>query len=354
MYSLVVLLSILASASFALAFVRGRALARRVARRLARRCCSTRTRGGCSWPPRWGSRGSCCGGAGSSAARDGAPARGRAGAALRAVAAERRLPGRAHRRAVGGAAVAAGCCSAFPGGLFGYLALPLLVAAVFFALRRRPPVDRAVRVLAAIAVMTVGAGVAVLADPARLGDALPRGRDGPGAARARLGRLARRALDGARAGRRRGRVADERPAADQEQRADGLDRRRAADPPRRPRRRHPARAGARRCIAICPRASSTGRRWGSSPTRARPTGATASRGCARGRPRRELLPAVARLDRGRRVLIVDPAAGRAAVAGAVGAGGAGPDARVAGGARRRPGGCGGWAASRPSRCPRTP
>ena len=35
-----------------------------------------------------------------------------------------------------------------PGGLFGYVALPLLAIAVFFALRRRPPVDRAVRVLA--------------------------------------------------------------------------------------------------------------------------------------------------------------------------------------------------------------
>src|SRR6185436_12410629 len=43
----------------------------------------------------------------------------------------------------------------FPGGLFGYVALPLLIVAVFFALRRRPPVDRAVRVLAGVAVMTV-------------------------------------------------------------------------------------------------------------------------------------------------------------------------------------------------------
>src|SRR4051812_31952088 len=42
-----------------------------------------------------------------------------------------------------------------PGGLFGYLALPLLIVAVFFALRRRPPVDRAVRVLAGVAVITV-------------------------------------------------------------------------------------------------------------------------------------------------------------------------------------------------------
>jgi mannosyltransferase len=41
-----------------------------------------------------------------------------------------------------------------PGGLFGYLALPLLALAVFFALKRHPPTDRAVRVLAAIAVAT--------------------------------------------------------------------------------------------------------------------------------------------------------------------------------------------------------
>ena len=41
-----------------------------------------------------------------------------------------------------------------PGGLFGYFALPLLALAVFFALRRRPPLDRAVRVLAGVAVTT--------------------------------------------------------------------------------------------------------------------------------------------------------------------------------------------------------
>ncbi len=41
-----------------------------------------------------------------------------------------------------------------PGGLFGHIAVPLLALAVFFALRRRPPVDRAVRVLAGIAIAT--------------------------------------------------------------------------------------------------------------------------------------------------------------------------------------------------------
>ena len=41
-----------------------------------------------------------------------------------------------------------------PGSLFGWVALPLLAIAVFFALHRRPPVDRAVRVLAAIGALT--------------------------------------------------------------------------------------------------------------------------------------------------------------------------------------------------------
>lgn len=45
-----------------------------------------------------------------------------------------------------------------PGSLFGYVALPLLALAVFFALRTRPPLDRAVAALAAI-----GAGTAALA-----------------------------------------------------------------------------------------------------------------------------------------------------------------------------------------------
>jgi hypothetical protein len=41
-----------------------------------------------------------------------------------------------------------------PGSLFGWIALPLLAIAVFFALYRRPPVDRAVRMLAAIGALT--------------------------------------------------------------------------------------------------------------------------------------------------------------------------------------------------------
>ena len=45
-----------------------------------------------------------------------------------------------------------------PGGLFGHVAVPLLALAVYFAVRRRPPVDRAVRMLVGIAI-----GTAVLA-----------------------------------------------------------------------------------------------------------------------------------------------------------------------------------------------
>ena len=220
----------------------------------------------------------------------------------------------------------------FPGGLFGYLALPLLVVAVFFALRRRPPVDRAVRVLAGDGGHDRVAGVGVLADPARVGDALPRGRARTGAARAGVGRLARRALDRARARRRGRRLADERAAADQEQRADGVDlrsRRRSA-PATWSSRPSPSRCP--RSIATCPRASSTGRRSGSCSTRARPTGATVWRGCAPGRRRRELLPAIAR--HGPRAAGADRHArgGRAAVAVAVGARRAGADARVERGA----------------------
>ena len=106
MYSLVVLLSILASASFALAFVRGE---RRHVAWLGlwlALLLYTHTWGlflaaamAVAWLVLW-RRGQVGG-------RRRRAAGGRAGAALRAVAAERALAGRAHRGAVGGAAVAA-------------------------------------------------------------------------------------------------------------------------------------------------------------------------------------------------------------------------------------------------------
>ena len=154
MYSLVVLLSILASASFVLAFVRGE---RRHVVWLGRVARAAALHAHVGAVPGGGDGGRVARAVAARRRSAGATACGSAGVlalALRAVAAGRRLPGRAHRRAVGGAAVAAGCCSAFPGGLFGYLALPLLAVAVFFAMRRHPPVDQAVRVLAAIAVGT--------------------------------------------------------------------------------------------------------------------------------------------------------------------------------------------------------
>ena len=72
-----------------------------------------------------------------------------------------------------------------------------------------------------------------------------------------------------------------------------------------------------------------------------------------GQAETELLPAVARLDRGRRVLIVTPEPGAQPVAGAVGARRAGPHARVARGAGASPR-LREWAACRRSRCARTP
>lgn len=152
MYSLVVLLSVLASASFALAFVRGE---RRHVAWLGvwlGLLLYTHTWGlflaaamGAAWVVLW-RRGDVAGG----------------GARLALVLALVYAPWlpsvvfqAAHTAAPWAERPSPLLLLGFPGGLFGYLSLPLLVAAVFFALRRRPPVDRAVRVLAAIAVMTV-------------------------------------------------------------------------------------------------------------------------------------------------------------------------------------------------------
>ena len=147
MYSLVVLLSILASASFVLAFVRGdraplpllglwlalllythtwglfltAAMARRVARAVAARARSRAATARGSAPRSRCSTRRGCRSSLFQAAHTAAPW------------AERPSPL---------------LLLGIPGGLFGHFALPLLALAVFFALRRRPPVDRAVRVLA--------------------------------------------------------------------------------------------------------------------------------------------------------------------------------------------------------------
>jgi mannosyltransferase len=153
MYSLVVLLSILASAAFALAFVRGE---RRQVAWLGlwlALLLYTHTWGlflvasmGVCWSVLW--RRGLVGGA------DGVRL-----AAVLALLYAPWLPSvvsqAAHTAAPWAERPSPLLLLGFAGGLFGYVALPLLIVAVFFALRRRPPVDRAVRVLAAMAVMTV-------------------------------------------------------------------------------------------------------------------------------------------------------------------------------------------------------
>src|SRR4051794_20547541 len=153
MYSLVVLLSVLASASFALAFVRGE---RRQVAWLGvwlALLLYTHTWGlflaasmGVAWVVLW-RRGLVAGGDGARLAI--------VLAALYAPWLPSVLSQAAHTAAPWAERPSPLLLLGFPGGLFGYVALPLLIAAVFFALRRRPSVDHAARVLAAIAVMTV-------------------------------------------------------------------------------------------------------------------------------------------------------------------------------------------------------
>jgi mannosyltransferase len=154
MYSLVVLLSILASASFALAFVRGDRRHVVLLGVWLALLMYTHTWGlflaagmGVAWLALW-RRGDISG-------RDGV----RLAAALALVYAPW-LPSAIHQAAHTAAPWAERpsplLLLGIPGGLFGHFAVPLLALAVFAALRRRPPLDRAVAVLAAIAVTTAG------------------------------------------------------------------------------------------------------------------------------------------------------------------------------------------------------
>src|SRR4051794_1386141 len=153
MYSLVVLLSVLASAAFALAFVRGE---RRQVAWLGvwlGLLLYTHTWGlflaaamAVVWLLMW-RRGAVAGGDGARLAV--------VLAALYALWLPSVLSQAAHTAAPWAERPSPLLLLSFPGGLFGYLSLPLLIVAVFFALRRRPPVDRAVRVLAGVAVITV-------------------------------------------------------------------------------------------------------------------------------------------------------------------------------------------------------
>ena len=231
MYSLVVLLSVLASASFALAFVRGE---RRQVAWLGRLAGAAALHAHLGPVPRGvdGGRVDRAVAARAWWPAATAPRLAIVLAALYAPWLPSVLSQAAHTAAPWAERPSPLLLLGFPGGLFGYVALPLLIVAVFFALRRRPPVDRAVRVLAAVAVMTVSmAWVCSQIQPAWATRYLAVVL-GPVLLALAVGRLARRALDVLRAGRRRGRVADERAAADQEQRAHGLDRRsrRRSDP----------------------------------------------------------------------------------------------------------------------------
>jgi mannosyltransferase len=152
MYSLVVLLSILASASFVLAFVRGRRQHVVYLGVWLTLLLYTHTWGmfltagmAGAWVLMW-RRGLVAGG-------DGA----KLGAAL-AIAFAPWLPSllfqTAHTGAPWSERPSPLLLLGVPGGLFGHFAVPLILLALFFALRRRPPVDRAVRVLAGIALAT--------------------------------------------------------------------------------------------------------------------------------------------------------------------------------------------------------
>ncbi|HET6551268.1 MAG TPA: glycosyltransferase family 39 protein [Solirubrobacter sp.] len=152
MYSLVVLLSILASASFVLAFVRGERKHLPLLGLWLALLLYTHTWGlfltaamAAAWLVMW-RRGHVPG-------RDGA----RLGAALAVMYAPWLpvfLTQAAHTAAPWSERPSPLLLLAVPGGLFGYVALPLLGLAVVLALKHRPPLDRAVGVLAAIAVGT--------------------------------------------------------------------------------------------------------------------------------------------------------------------------------------------------------
>jgi mannosyltransferase len=154
MYSLVVVLSLLACASFVLAFVRGRRL------HLAALACwltlllythnwalFLAAGMAIAWLAMWR--------AGSVDGRDGA----KVGAVV-AVLYAPWVPSVAFQAAHTGAPWAAQPSLLYvlgaPGALFGYVATPLLAVAVLTAVRRRPPRDAAVRGLVVLAVATIG------------------------------------------------------------------------------------------------------------------------------------------------------------------------------------------------------
>ena len=243
MYSLVVVLSLLASASFVLAFVHGRR-GHLVGARGVDDAAALHARWGlylaaamaCAWIVLW-RRGRVAG-------RDGLLVGGAVLAALRAMDPDADRRRRAHRGAVVGPAVAAAAARDPVRALRRDVATPLLAVAVLAALRAASDRDGAIRVLAGIAVGGGARGLARLAGRARVGEPLLRGPARPAGARARGDPRARRAADRDRARRRRGDLARSTPRRGAQQRAHRRRRGHARDPPRRRRRLHPARAGA--------------------------------------------------------------------------------------------------------------
>ena len=353
MYSLVVLLSILASASFVLAFVRGD-------RRARRRCSAlwlalllyTHTWGlflaaamAVAWLVLWRrGRGR---GPRRRAARRGARAD------LRAVAADRRLPGRAHRGAVGRAAVAA-AAARHPGravrplrGAAAGARRVLRAAAPAAGRPRRARAgrdrDRHRRPAPGCARRSSPRGptryLAVLLGPLllALASVVSRGTrwtavalagvavvwlmSGPPPIKSNVRTVSTGVAPSIRPG--------DLVVSTQPEQVPALYRYLPQ------RRRLPDADGAR----LRPAPDRLARR----PRRA----------CAPARPRRELLPVLDRLDRGKRILIVTPGAGQRALAGAVEPRRPDPHARVARGAAGERRGCGRSATSRRSRGART-
>jgi hypothetical protein len=333
MYSMVAVLSVLASASFVLAFVHGPAAGTCGCWGCGWCCCSTRTTGRSSSSPGWPRAGCGCGTRAGRGARRRA-AGGRRGARVRAVgcracssrpATPRRRGRRGRRRSR---------CSRSPGVLFGFVAVPLLALGTGAALQRARPAEgtRLLALVGGVAALLAFLGsqlepawapryLAILFGPLLLALAavLARGRRWTWAAAARRAR----------------RLARLRPGAGQEQRAHRGEHGDARAAAGRPRGLHAARAGAgaRPLPAARPALRDAARRGrGAAGDRlARRPGAAARRaGGVRARPGDA--PARARAPR---------AAGDAdlpaPLAGAVEPRGAHPHARVAGVAGRAPG-----------------
>ena len=267
--------------------VRARPAAARLAARAVARAAALRAQLGALPRRRDGRRAGCgCGARAGSAARDGALLAAGVALVVRAVGAEPRSsrPRTPRRRGRRGRRRCR--CSASPACLFGFVAVPLLALGAGAALRRAPAAEGA-RLLALIGGVAGAARVPRLAARAGVGAALPRDPVRAAAARARRGALAR-----ARAGRGCALagvvvvwLASGPPPAKSNVRTVAAHGR-AGAAARRPRRLHPARAGAGARTATCrrrpalPHAARAGRR-AAADRLARRSGAAARRAAER-------------------------------------------------------------------------